>query len=54
MWADDVAVDVQSGTHFPIAQGTLPLQPILGAKSHGEIDKKAYFLGTRILQRTAG
>jgi len=28
-----VGVDVQSGVGFPIGQGTLPWQPILGAKS---------------------
>jgi len=37
---------------FPIAQGTLLWQPILGAKSANR--QHAFLLGTRILQRMAG
>jgi len=37
-------VDVQSGIAFRIGQGTLPLQPILGAKS-AEIGDTPSFLG---------
>jgi len=39
-----VAVDVQSGIGFAIGQGTLPWQPILGAKL-AEIDNTPSFLG---------
>jgi len=39
-----VAVDVQSGICFAIAQGTLPWQPILGAQST-EIGDTPTFLG---------
>jgi len=37
-------VDVQSGIGFQISQGTLPWQPILGAKS-AEIGDTPSFLG---------
>jgi len=39
-----VGVDVHSGIAFPIGQGTLPWQPILGAKS-AEIGDTPSFLG---------
>jgi len=39
-----VGVDVQSGIGFRISQGTLPWQPILGAKS-AEINDTPSFLG---------
>jgi len=48
-----VGVDVHSGIDFRIGQGTLPWQPILGAKS-AEIGEIAFLLGTRIPQRMAG
>jgi len=42
-----IGADVQSGISFPIRQGALPWQPILGAKSTTRL------LGTRIPQRMA-
>jgi len=39
-----VAVDVQSDVRFTIAQGTLPWQPISGAKS-AKSAKRSSFLG---------
>jgi len=39
-----VGVNVQSGIGFRIGQGTLPWQPILGAKS-AQIDDPPSFLG---------
>jgi len=40
----NVDIDVQSGIRIAIAQGTLPWQPILGAKS-AEIGDTPSFLG---------
>jgi len=42
-----VGIDVQSGIGFAIGQGTLPWQPILGAKS-AEIGDTPSFLGLAI------
>jgi len=45
-----VSVDVQSGIAFRIGQGTLPWQPILGAKS-AEIGDTPSFLGIAFHKR---